>query len=487
MQKFAPDLKRKFITNLALLLFLNLMVKPFWIFGIDRKVQNMVGAEEYGLYFSLFSLSILLNILLDIGLTNFNNREIAQNRERLTSNLSAIIPLKIGLAIIYAIVVMGTGLALGYSQRQFNILWILILNQFLSSFILYLRSNISGLHLFRTDSILSVMDRVLMILLCSLLIWSDLFRGSFKIEWFIYAQTISYLLTGILVLIIVIRRAGKFYLDLRWQYGLSILRKSYPFAILVLLMSFFNRIDSVMLERMLTGGKTEAGIYAQSFRILDATSMFALLFAGLLLPIFSRMIKQREDTAGLVGLSFSLLLVPALTLVILSFIYNREIISLLYLEHLQYSAQIYRILMVSLLFTSTSYIFGTLLTANGSLRQLNILAACTLFLNVSLNFILIPRYAAKGAAIANISAQGFYAISQVITAKYLLQLRINKGLIYRLLAYALILTLLTWITSLILSNWIAGFIIICILAVILMWVLKINTPKSLYLIVKNNT
>ena len=70
-------MKRKFVTNLALVLFLNLLVKPFWIFGIDRTVQNVVGSEGYGFYFSLFSLSLLLNIFLDFGITNFNNRSIA--------------------------------------------------------------------------------------------------------------------------------------------------------------------------------------------------------------------------------------------------------------------------------------------------------------------------------------------------------------------------------------------------------------------------
>ena len=38
-------MKRKFVINLALVLFLNLLVKPFWIFGIDRTVQNVVGAD----------------------------------------------------------------------------------------------------------------------------------------------------------------------------------------------------------------------------------------------------------------------------------------------------------------------------------------------------------------------------------------------------------------------------------------------------------
>lgn len=480
-------MKRKFITNLALLLFLNLLVKPFWMFGIDRKVQNMVGAEEYGLYFSLFSLSILLNILLDFGITNFNNREIAQNTALLKTHLSRIIPLKFSLAVVYGIVVIISGLVLGYSPRQFNILWVLILNQFLLSFILYLRSNISGLHLFRTDSIISVLDRVLMILICSILIWTDLFSAQFKIEWFIYAQTVSYLITSIVVFIIVMRKSGRISLDFRWRYGLGILKQSYPFALLVLLMSFFNRIDSVMLERMLSNGKTEAGIYAQSFRILDATSMFALLFAGLLLPIFSRMLKQQEKTGEMVKLSFSLLIIPALTLVVISLFYNKNIISLLYLEHIDYSSAIYKILIVSLVFSSTSYIFGTLLTANGSLYHLNMLAGITLVLNVSLNLILIPRYEAKGAAIANLCSQGFYALSQAITAQKLLGLKMNLAFMFRLLIFIVILAILTWLTSMYIHSWGAGFFIICILAVILMWLLGINTPKSIYYIIKNNS
>ena len=87
-------MKRKFVTNLALVLFLNLLVKPFWIFGIDRTVQNVVGADGYGFYFSLFSFSLLLNILLDLGITNFNNRSIARDPDKLPGYFSRIVGLK---------------------------------------------------------------------------------------------------------------------------------------------------------------------------------------------------------------------------------------------------------------------------------------------------------------------------------------------------------------------------------------------------------
>jgi|GEM_PF-5217839 len=43
-------MQRTFLTNLFLLLVLNLLVKPFYILGIDAGVQDAVGSEEYGGY-----------------------------------------------------------------------------------------------------------------------------------------------------------------------------------------------------------------------------------------------------------------------------------------------------------------------------------------------------------------------------------------------------------------------------------------------------
>lgn len=146
-------MKRKFITNLLLLLFLNVLIKPFWIFGIDLTVQNMVGDESYGLYFSLLNFSMILNIFLDLGITSYNNKNIAQHRQLLKKHVSNIVGLKFLLAGIYAVISVVIALIIGYKNVQLHLLFFLIFNQFLISFTFYLRSNISGLHLFRTDSL----------------------------------------------------------------------------------------------------------------------------------------------------------------------------------------------------------------------------------------------------------------------------------------------------------------------------------------------
>ncbi|NLB93424.1 MAG: oligosaccharide flippase family protein [Bacteroidales bacterium] len=430
-------MKRKFVTNLILLISLNLLIKPFWIFGIDRTVQNLVGDESYGFYFALFNFSMILNILLDVGITNFNNRNISRYNFLLPKHLSNIVGLKLVLAIVYAIFSLIIAGIIGYSKVQFHLLFFLIFNQFLVSFTLYLRSNITALQFFRTDSLLSVLDRSLMILICSLLLYTNILGGQFSIQWFVYAQTISYIITAVITFAIVLQKAGRFKIRFDLKFFFVFLRKSYPYALLILLMALYNRIDSVMLERLLDGttGHEQAGIYAQAFRLLDAVSMFGALVAGLLLPIFSKMIKEREPIGDVVKLSFTLLMIPAIVIAVSSVYYDVEIMSLLYTSNTAFSADILGILMIGFVGIASTYIFGTLLTANGSMKQLNIMAFFGVLLNVGLNLILIPRMQAYGSAYASLTTQLFTGAAQLILALVIFKLKPQFSYVLRIFIF----------------------------------------------------
>ncbi|MFA5588108.1 MAG: oligosaccharide flippase family protein [Mariniphaga sp.] len=433
-------MKRKFVTNLILLISLNLLIKPFWIFGIDRTVQNLVGDESYGFYFALFNFSMILNILLDVGITNFNNRNISRYNFLLPKHLSNIVGLKLVLAIVYAIFSLIIAGIIGYSKVQFHLLFFLIFNQFLVSFTLYLRSNITALQFFRTDSLLSVLDRSLMILICSLLLYTNILGGQFSIQWFVYAQTISYIITAVITFAIVLQKAGRFKIRFDLKFFFVFLRKSYPYALLILLMALYNRIDSVMLERLLDGttGHEQAGIYAQAFRLLDAVSMFGALVAGLLLPIFSKMIKEREPIGDVVKLSFTLLMIPAIVIAVSSVYYDVEIMSLLYTSNTAFSADILGILMIGFVGIASTYIFGTLLTANGSMRQLNIMAFFGVLLNVGLNLILIPRMQAYGSAYASLTTQLFTGAAQLILALVIFKLKPRFSYVLRIFIFTVV-------------------------------------------------
>jgi len=458
-------LKKKFLSNLVLLLILNLLIKPFWFFGIEVSVQNAVGEESYGFYFALFNFAFIMNILLDAGITNFNNRSISRDPSLLNGYLSKIIPLRFLLSIIYAIVVFFTAWLVGYGKVEFALLGFLVINQFLAAFILYLRSNISGLQLFRTDSLLSVVDRTLMIIFTALLLWTNITKETYRIEWFVYTQTVSYLLTMGVVLTIVLAKSGPIRMQLNFRHFRDIVRQSYPFALLILLMAFFYRVDSVMVERLLPDGDEQAGIYAQSFRILDAFYQFAILFAGLLLPMFSRMLKSGESVTDLIRLSGSMLMSASVLMSVIGLFFARDIIELLYHTSESDSHTIFSILMFSFIFLCITTIYGTLLTANKSMKQLNILAISTLTINVGLNFLLIPRYSALGAAYANLVSQGFFAAGQVLLTYRILHFRPDLTFTIRVSIYGVIVLAIAFIAGKFLSAYTA-IIITCIAALI---------------------
>ena len=410
--------QKDFIFNIVLLIFLNLLIKPFWILGIDVGVQNSVGAENYGLYFAVLNFTFLFNMLLDMGITNFNNRNIARHQQLLHKHLSGIITLKLLLAVVYMVVVFAVALVIGYRGFQLWLLFWMAINQFLNAFILYLRSNVSALLMFKTDSCLSVLDRMLMILFCSVLLWGGVTSEPFRIEWFVYSQTVAYTIAALTALTIVVAKGKVTRLSWNPTFFLMILKKSLPFAILFLLMSFYNRIDSVMLERLLPEsiGASEAGIYASAFRLLDALVMIAYLFSVILLPLFSKMLKNNENITPIVKSSFSLLFLFSVTAVVLLESFRLPVLDLLYREHVTESAAVFRFLIPGIIPISFTYIFGTMLTANGNMKLLNITAVAGIVVNMAVNLLLIPRLQAVGAAIASLSTQSVVAMLQVTIA-----------------------------------------------------------------------
>lgn len=486
-------MQKRFVRNLALLVLLNLLIKPFWILGIDRAVQNAVGDAEYGFFFSVFSYSLLFFFLLDLGITNYNNRNIARNNHLLSIHFAGITALKLLLSILYVIIVFVIGILIGYNQQQLYILGWMSANAIMLSFILYLRSNISGLLLFKTDSLISVLDRLLMILICSVLLWTNIMSGPFQIEWFIYAQTAAYLITLIVALIIVVKYAGSLSLRFDNRFMITIMRRSLPYATLVLLMSFYNRLEPVLIERLLGGEKgfVQTGIYGKAFRLFDAGNNISLLFSVLLLPMFATMIKKRESIQQLTKLSFSIIISFSLIVAIVSHFYSTELMELLYglrpgesaesyNERIVLSSVVFRVLMLSFAAVSVTYIFGTLLTANGNLKILNIIAASAVVISVLLNFILIPRFEALGASVASLSIQSVTALVQFWVARKIFKLDFGTSFWLRLLTFILVVFSLSYLSEFLPFDWKINLLIVVFLSIGMIFFIKVLSLKNLW-------
>lgn len=482
-------MQKKFISNLLFVLILNVIVKPFYILGIDAEVLKQTG-EDYGIYFSLLGLTFILNIFLDFGIVNYNTRNIAQHKQLLQKHFSGIFTIRIGLSILYFILIYIVAWILNYPPNYYYLLGILAFNQVLVAFILYLRSNLSGLLLFKQDSIISVLDRFILIGILSYLLWGRTSSTPFQIEWFAYAQTTAYGLTLLTALFFVIKQTGRIKPRINKSFSIAIIKQSMPYAILILLMMIYYRSDAIMLERLLPNGKEETALYAQGYRFFEAFNMLGYLFAGLLLPLFSKQLKEQQNITPLLETAFKVLFASSVVIVGATFLTKTEIIEWRYQlsgVELTHSSASFGILIFCFIAVSMTYIFGTLLTANGNLKLLNWLAFGGVLLNIILNFILIPKYGAFGAAIASLFTQSITVIGQIILSKKLINyhtsaktIRINIVFIISMLGLYL------GFDNYISINWYYQIILFGIAGMTVAFITKMLSLKELFSILKKD-
>jgi len=403
-------MRKTFITNLILLVLLNLLVKPFYILGIETEIQNRVGAETYGGYFALINFSFVLNILLDAGITNWNTRHIAQNPQLISKHFGPLLTIRLGLATLYLAIAAISGVILGYQKHQLILLIILAVGQVFASGILFIRSNLTGLHLFKHDSVISVFDRILLLLSMAYLLWFQ--SEPFKMEWLVYGQCITYVITFFLALYFIGKKAKGWKLKPNFTFSRSIIKSSFPYAVMILISSIAYRIDSILLERI--SGSQEAGIYAMGFRFFEAVNMMAYLFAVLLLPLFAAMLKRKESINKLLVLSFKIMLTASATLAVCCIFWRSKILNLFYHQLIDQASNAFGLLMIGCAAFCLQYIVGTLLTAAGKLYVLIAIASSGMVINLALNFWLIPLYGNTGAAFSNAMTQSLILLTQII-------------------------------------------------------------------------
>lgn len=417
-------MRRFFVKNLLFVIFINLLVKPVWILLIDRTVQNRVGHADYGTYQALLNLGMIFNIMLDFGLTYYNTRLVSGAPTKLRTLFPAMLSARLLLIVAYTIIMFAAAIILGYAERELLLLFGVIFIQAFASLMQFIRSNVSAIQKFKWEAFLSVTDRLLMIIICGVLLYTPQYAEDFKIEWFIGTQVLCYAI-AVVIGYITLKKLTRASFTFTFEYKevLKVIRQSLPYASLVFLMAVHMRVDTVLVERI-SGpeSKTYAGLYAAAFRLLDVGNMFGLMFAGMLLPLFGRMLARKNDVQPVVRLCVNLLLPASVTVASVAVFYGEEIMNVLYADTTAMSGTVLAWLLSTFPAYCMMYIFSTLLTANENLQLLNKVAIAGVIINLTMNFLLIPQLKAEGAAIAAFTTQNILAVCYIAFASTKLNL-----------------------------------------------------------------
>ncbi len=428
-------MKKSFFVNLLLLITINLIIKPLYIFGIDRNVQNLVGEHNYGLYFTFITLCMIFMVIGDAGLQNYNSTQVASGNVQYANFFPNILVARLLTSLLFIVIILSLSYFGVYNKENMPLLYIVMAGQIMSSFLLLIRTNISGHGYYKVDSIFSSLDRLFLIFLCGFFMWNESFRQSFTIYKFASLQLISYVIVIIICIIWMVIFLPKLNFSIKNLNIKKVLKSSLPYAIVIFLMIIYSRSDIIILERMLPDGPKQAGIYAASFRILDALNMIGYLSGTLLLPMFAQITNDKKQLEDLYMLSLKILAVFTSLFAIVVIFYRYEIMHMLYKNADEIWGDVLGILMFSFIGITLSYISGCHLTANGHLRSMIKSFSIAIVFNILLNLILIPQFKVIGVAIVAAITQIFILIIQTKWSMKLSGLYINRTTWLRFIAF----------------------------------------------------
>lgn len=359
-----------------------------------------------------------------MGLQNYNSMQVSSNRKKVSQIFSNVLSAKILLVLLFSIVVAAVGFVMYPEQKYLSIIFGLILIFSLQSMYIYLRSHFSAIGKFKTETYLSALDKLLMIFILGYFIY---IAKDIDIQKFISGQVAAYLF-AICVALFLLRKSFSVSVRFSFSETKALIRKSAPFALVVLLMTLYTRMDGVMLEALLDDNARSAGQYATGFRLMDAANVVGYLFAVLLLPMFANMMSEKKNLNPLIKEATGLLFSISTIISIASWFYAEDILTLIYDDISTQNIVTFKYLMVSFWAMSMSYIFGSLITASGKLKKLNIIFIIGIIINWGLNLWLIPSEFAIGAAKATLITQSFVFFAQYVIA--LSQFKISYGSLF---------------------------------------------------------
>lgn len=394
---------KPFLGSLSLLVILNLLIKPVWIFWIDREVQNRAGLSDYGVYFALINLSMVFNFLLDLGVTSHVNREVATKQTEATVLIEKALSYKIFLSFLYSACIMLMAWVTGVSN--FYLLGLLIVLQILISLLLFFRAGLTASGLFWQDSVMSILDKLCIIIVAG--IWLLTHKGhKLDIHQFVWLQLITTSVTLMAAYVLLKNKISFTFFQFPKLKKETII-SALPYALNYFFMTALLRGDGFLIDRL--SGAHDAGIYAAAFRLVDAVNMFGFLFAAFLVSYIARE-GINQETAFILRITRTFLLIPAVLLSAMGWFYSDKINEILYYSSSTQTTEVIRILLLCLPALALVHIYGSVLTAAGEIKLFRNISGMMSLLLVLTDIAFIPRYGILSAAWVAVVFQSVYAL-----------------------------------------------------------------------------
>jgi len=399
LQFFASPGFRKYFANTSWLLserVLRMVVSLF----VGIYVARYLGPERFGLLSYTLSFVWLFSSLASVGLDEILVRELVKSPEQRNNLLGTVFWLK-----VCGTLVMGTTIALvlKYTVEDQQTYWMIALIAL--GFLFQVTNVVDFYFQSQVQSKFAVRAQVIQLILTSLfkiyLVWNQA-----ELIWFAFALMLDQAVVAVLFLLVYHWKIGWFpFFSFRWKQAKKLMRDAWPIIFAGMVVSFYMRIDQVMLKEMLDA--KAVGVYAAAVKLCEA---WYFLPTALIASIFPAVIKAKIKSKTLydkrVQNLYDLMVWSSIAVALPTTLLADWVILILYGTDFQEAADVLRIYIWAGVFVTLGIANSKWLIAENLQRYLFIRTILGALLNVGLNLWLIPIYGIKGAAIATMVAQG---------------------------------------------------------------------------------
>ncbi len=338
----------------------------------------------FGIYSSLWALSVLLVGLTDLGvssaLINFLPKFNAKRSIYISIAFWVEVIATIGIFLFLAIChLLGIRLIPGSTDPQLILAWILIAIFVFEAFTQFV---LTAEKQFYRIAIMQITDSFIKLLI----IIFFYYEHSLSIEIALAAAITSGLIATIIGL-------GKEIISIRFIFPLDHFREIFHFSKWIAITRFFgvtvSRVDVLLLN--ILAGAYAAGIFSAASRIAVLFSLIVSTLGGVVSPRFSRFENKADLRKYLVKVT--LLFIGVAILMSITAIFARPIILLVFGPRYQSSILIFQLLVVAMIpFLLSSITIGPILYFFNKPQFITITTIIQVVLLISLDIFLIPRY-----------------------------------------------------------------------------------------------
>lgn len=359
-------------------------------------IARYLGVSEYGVLGFAISLTGILVITVDFGISAHIVRHISTDYDSSSKYLGNAIPLKSIFAVGSFILTLIILIIMKSNELTITVTLLFTIEMIIKSFINLFNGTFQAFEEGKYQGIGNTILNLTLLVFILISIFSDL--G-------IYAIAISYILANVIALIyefyVLRKHVTKPKYELDSEFCKTITKLSIPFAIGGILYTIYYSIDVVMLTNLV--GSYSTGIYNATYKLISVLTLFYSIYTAVIYPVMSKFYKN--DTSLLLisfEKSVKYLMLVMIPLAIGTMFYSLDIIQLIYGHEYDAASSVLTILIwtVCLLFVNGAC--NTLLLASHKeVTTLKIYGIAAVF-NVILNFFMIPYFAENGAALTTV-------------------------------------------------------------------------------------